>query len=42
MKLPGARQVALYGDDYTPMHYDREFRLHDERQDALYRQRLLD
>lgn len=42
MKVPDGRQAPVYGDEYTPLHYDREYKEHDERQEALYRQALED
>ena len=37
MKVPDGRQEPVYGDEYTPLHYDREFKAHDARKDAIYR-----
>lgn len=42
MKLPEGRHEPVYGVDYTPLHYDRQFREHDARKDAIYRETLMD
>lgn len=42
MKAPGVRKEAMYGDEYTPLHYDRQFKAHDERQDLFYRKAIFD
>ena len=42
MKVPGGRPEARYGDEYTPLHYDRQFKAHDEEVGAFYRRALRD